>query len=78
MYIDSVDTDSLTGPDALSKAIAATLDSKNQQPLLTTVNMRISYQGILVTDNKHRQVLYQWFNCEGVTAVLMRIFQLYF
>jgi tensin len=54
MYIDSVDTDSLTGPDALSKAIAATLDSKNQQPLLTTVDMRISYQGILVTDNKHR------------------------
>lgn len=53
LYLNSVETESLTGPEAVSKATKYTL-SLNPRPAATVVHFKVSAQGITLTDNKRR------------------------
>ncbi|XP_029941599.1 tensin-like [Salarias fasciatus] len=53
LHINSVDMESLTGPQAVAKAISQTLAS-NPLPAATTVHFRVSAQGITVTDSQRK------------------------
>lgn len=53
LYLNSVETESLTGPEAVSKATKCTL-SLNPRPVATVVHFKVSSQGITLTDNKRR------------------------
>uniref|UniRef100_A0A8C5NBS8 Tensin-like n=1 Tax=Gouania willdenowi TaxID=441366 RepID=A0A8C5NBS8_GOUWI len=53
LYINSVDMESLTGPQAITKAISQTMAS-NPLPDATTVHFRVSTQGITLTDSQRR------------------------
>ncbi|XP_063733769.1 tensin-1 isoform X12 [Eleginops maclovinus] len=53
LYISSVDMESLTGPQAIAKAISQTLAS-NPQPSATTVHFKVSTQGITLTDSQRK------------------------
>jgi tensin len=54
LYINSIDMESLTGPEALSRAIAASFPSTGSPPYATDVHFKVSAEGITLTDNKHR------------------------
>ncbi|XP_037618110.1 tensin isoform X3 [Sebastes umbrosus] len=53
LYINSVDMESLTGPQAIAKAISQTLAS-NPLPDATTVHFKVSTQGITLTDSQRK------------------------
>lgn len=53
LYINSVDMESLTGPQAVAKAISQTL-ATNPLPAATTVHFRVSAQGITLTDSERK------------------------
>lgn len=53
LYLNSVETECLTGPEAVSKATKCTL-SLNPRPAATVVHFKVSAQGITLTDNKRR------------------------
>ncbi|KAJ8409211.1 hypothetical protein AAFF_G00242320 [Aldrovandia affinis] len=53
LYLNSVETESLTGPQAISKATSATL-SRTPRPPATVVHFKVSAQGITLTDSQHR------------------------
>lgn len=53
LYLNSVETESLTGPEAVSKATKFTL-SLNPRPVATMVHFKVSSQGITLTDSKRR------------------------
>lgn len=53
LYLNSVETESLTGPEAVSKATKCTL-SLNPRPAAAVVHFKVSAQGITLTDNKRR------------------------
>lgn len=53
LYLNSVETECLTGPEAVSKATKCTL-SQNPRPAATVVHFKVSSQGITLTDNKRR------------------------
>ncbi|XP_029941598.1 tensin-like [Salarias fasciatus] len=53
LHINSVDMESLTGPQAVAKAISQTLAS-NPLPAATTVHFRVSAQGITLTDSQRK------------------------
>lgn len=53
LYLNSVETESLTGPEAVSKATKCTL-SLNPRPVATVVHFKVSAQGITLTDSKRR------------------------
>ncbi|XP_062853704.1 tensin-1 isoform X1 [Trichomycterus rosablanca] len=53
LYINSVDMESLTGPQAVAKAVSKSLDA-NQSPTATAVHFKVSLQGITLTDNQRR------------------------
>ncbi|XP_058468322.1 tensin-1 isoform X4 [Solea solea] len=53
LYINSVDMESLTGPQAISKAISQTLET-NPLPAATTVHFKVSTQGITLTDSQRK------------------------
>ncbi|XP_024918074.1 tensin isoform X3 [Cynoglossus semilaevis] len=57
LYINSVDMESLTGPQAVAKAISQTL-STNPLPVATTVHFKVSPQGITLTDS-HRKIFFR-------------------
>lgn len=48
-----METESLTGPQAVSKATNTTL-SRNPHPPATVVHFKVSAQGITLTDNQRR------------------------
>ncbi|KAM8873330.1 tensin-1 isoform 1-T1 [Synchiropus picturatus] len=50
LYINSVDMESLTGPQAIAKAISQTL-ATNPLPTATAVHYKVSPQGITLTDS---------------------------
>ncbi|CAB1330219.1 unnamed protein product, partial [Coregonus sp. 'balchen'] len=52
-YLNSVDTESLTGPQAISKATGATL-AQNPRAAATVVHFKVSSQGITLTDSQRR------------------------
>ncbi|KAM6893732.1 tensin-1 [Xenentodon cancila] len=53
LYINSVDMESLTGPQAIAKAISQTL-ATNPLPAATTVHFKVSAQGITLTDSQRK------------------------
>ncbi|XP_034533597.1 tensin isoform X1 [Notolabrus celidotus] len=53
LYINSVDMESLTGPQAVAKAITQTLTT-NPLPDATTVHFKVSSQGITLTDSQRK------------------------
>ncbi|XP_076011332.1 tensin-1 isoform X1 [Genypterus blacodes] len=53
LYINSVDMESLTGPQAIAKAISQTL-STNPLPDATTVHFKVSTQGVTLTDSQRK------------------------
>ncbi|XP_051752012.1 tensin isoform X1 [Ctenopharyngodon idella] len=53
LYINSVDMESLTGPQAVAKAITETLAAKSA-PTATIVHFKVSAQGITLTDNQRK------------------------
>uniref|UniRef100_A0AAQ4RLV1 Tensin 1 n=1 Tax=Gasterosteus aculeatus aculeatus TaxID=481459 RepID=A0AAQ4RLV1_GASAC len=53
LYINSVDMESLTGPQAIAKAISQTL-ATNPLPVATTVHFKVSTQGITLTDSQRK------------------------
>ena len=59
IYLNSVDTESLTGPQAIQKAVKMTFDNPPQS--ITQVHFKVSNQGITLTDNqrKYEYVLYK-------------------
>uniref|UniRef100_A0A4W4HDH4 SH2 domain-containing protein n=1 Tax=Electrophorus electricus TaxID=8005 RepID=A0A4W4HDH4_ELEEL len=53
LYIHSVDMESLTGPQAVAKAISETLDTTTAS-MATVVHFKVSLQGITLTDNQRK------------------------
>nr|XP_046180784.1 tensin-like isoform X12 [Oncorhynchus gorbuscha] len=53
LYISSVDMESLTGPQAVAKAISETV-AINPLPAATTVHFKVSSQGITLTDSQRK------------------------
>ncbi|KAM4560094.1 tensin-1 isoform 2-T2 [Odontesthes bonariensis] len=53
LYVNSVDMESLTGPQAIAKAISQTL-AANPLPAATTVHFKVSTQGITLTDSQRK------------------------
>lgn len=53
LYLNSVETESLTGPQAISKATKCTL-SQSPRPTATMVHFKVSTQGITLTDSQRR------------------------
>lgn len=53
LYINSVEMESLTGPQAVAKAISETLASASP-PTATIVHFKVSSQGITLTDNQRK------------------------
>ena len=55
LYLNSVETESLTGPQAISKATKCTL-ALSPRPTATVVHFKVSAQGITLTDSKRRYI----------------------
>ncbi|KAM8933645.1 tensin-1 isoform 2-T2 [Pelodytes ibericus] len=53
LFINSIDMESLTGPQAIAKTIGETL-SADPQPSATIVHFKVSAQGITLTDNQRK------------------------
>ncbi|XP_078142013.1 tensin 1b isoform X1 [Centroberyx gerrardi] len=53
LYINSVEMESLTGPQAVAKAISETLAAASS-PTATIVHFKVSAQGITLTDNQRK------------------------
>ncbi|KAM9305254.1 tensin-1 [Gastrophryne carolinensis] len=53
LFLNSIDMESLTGPQAIAKTIAETL-SADPQPAATVVHFKVSSQGITLTDNQRK------------------------
>ncbi|XP_037832234.1 tensin-1 [Kryptolebias marmoratus] len=53
LYINSVEMESLTGPQAVAKAITETLAAASP-PAATVVHFKVSSQGITLTDNQRK------------------------
>lgn len=53
LYLNSVETESLTGPEAVCKATKCTL-ALSPRPAATVVHFKVSAQGITLTDSKRR------------------------
>ncbi|XP_055786856.1 tensin-2 isoform X1 [Salvelinus fontinalis] len=66
LYLNSVETESLTGPQAISKANGATL-ARNPQPAPTVVHFKVSSQGITLTDSQRRVFFRRHYPVNSVT-----------
>lgn len=53
LYLNSVEMESLTGPQAVAKAISETLSAASP-PAATIVHFKVSSQGITLTDNQRK------------------------
>lgn len=53
LFLSSVDMESLTGPEAVAKAVKDTFDNP-QSGKTTVVHFKVSSQGITLTDNKRK------------------------
>lgn len=78
LYLNSVETESLTGPEAVSKATKCTL-ALSPRPAATVVHFKVSAQGITLTDSKRRYMIDTTvlifgsiFNSVDVTANLIK------
>ncbi|XP_034534968.1 tensin-2-like isoform X2 [Notolabrus celidotus] len=66
LYLNSVETESLTGPEAVSKATKCTL-ALSPRPLATVVHFKVSAQGITLTDSKRRLFFRRHYPISSVT-----------
>ncbi|XP_064597925.1 tensin-3-like [Liolophura sinensis] len=68
LFINSVDTESLTGPQAVAKAIKVTFDNFNDPNLKTTVvHFKVSSQGITLTDSNRKLFFRRHYPVAAVT-----------
>ncbi|XP_063071484.1 tensin-2-like isoform X2 [Engraulis encrasicolus] len=66
LYLNSVETESLTGPQAISKATKVTL-SQEPRPSATVVHFKVSSQGITLTDSQRRVFFRRHYPINSVT-----------
>lgn len=66
LYLNSVETESLTGPEAVSKATKCTL-ALSPRPVATVVHFKVSSQGITLTDSKRRLFFRRHYPISSVT-----------
>ncbi|XP_053171080.1 tensin-2-like [Scomber japonicus] len=66
LYLNSVETESLTGPEAVSKATKCTL-ALSPRPVATVVHFKVSAQGITLTDSKRRLFFRRHYPISSVT-----------
>lgn len=66
LYLNSVETESLTGPQAIAKATGATM-SHSPRPSATVVHFKVSAQGITLTDSQRRVFFRRHYPISSVT-----------
>uniref|UniRef100_A0A3Q3KUK9 Tensin 2a n=1 Tax=Mastacembelus armatus TaxID=205130 RepID=A0A3Q3KUK9_9TELE len=66
LYLNSVETESLTGPQAIAKATDATLGC-NPRPAATVVQFKVTSQGITLTDSQRRVFFRRHYPVNSVT-----------
>ncbi|XP_071112259.1 tensin-3-like isoform X3 [Haliotis cracherodii] len=66
IFINSVDMESLTGPQAIARALKVTLES-NPNPVTTAVHFKVSNQGITLTDNNRKLFFRRHYPVSAVT-----------
>ncbi|XP_038616059.1 tensin-1 isoform X2 [Tachyglossus aculeatus] len=66
VFINSVDMESLTGPQAISKAASETL-ATNPAPAATIVHFKVSAQGITLTDNQRKLFFRRHYPLSSIT-----------
>ncbi|XP_019718480.1 tensin-2 [Hippocampus comes] len=66
LYLNSVETESLTGPQAIAKATDATLGS-SPRPAATVVQFKVTSQGITLTDSQRRVFFRRHYAVNSVT-----------
>ncbi|XP_067086877.1 tensin-2-like isoform X3 [Osmerus mordax] len=66
LYLNSVETESLTGPQAISKATSCTL-TQSPRPTPTVVHFKVSTQGITLTDSQRRLFFRRHYPINSVT-----------
>uniref|UniRef100_A0A9R1SB25 Tensin 2a n=2 Tax=Cyprinus carpio TaxID=7962 RepID=A0A9R1SB25_CYPCA len=66
LYLNSVETESLTGPQAITKATVATM-SRSPRPSATVVHFKVSAQGITLTDSQRRVFFRRHYPINSVT-----------
>ncbi|XP_077370895.1 tensin-2 isoform X1 [Festucalex cinctus] len=66
LYLNSVETESLTGPQAIAKATDATL-ARNPRPAATVVQFKVTSQGITLTDSQRRVFFRRHYAVNSVT-----------
>ncbi|XP_052397528.1 tensin-2 isoform X3 [Carassius gibelio] len=66
LYLNSVETESLTGPQAIAKATGATM-SRSPRPSATVVHFKVSAQGITLTDSQRRVFFRRHYPISSVT-----------
>ncbi|XP_059416597.1 tensin-1-like isoform X5 [Carassius carassius] len=66
LYINSVDMESLTGPQAVAKAITETLAAKSS-PTATIIHFKVSTQGITLTDNQRKIFFRRYYPMNMIT-----------
>lgn len=65
VYLNSVDTESLTGPQAVARACKVTFE--NPPPKTTQVHFKVSNQGITLTDNQRKLFFRRHYPVAAVT-----------
>ncbi|XP_056293874.1 tensin-2-like isoform X2 [Pseudoliparis swirei] len=66
LYLNSLETESLTGPEAIAKATKSTL-ALSPRPPATVVHFKVSSQGITLTDSKRRLFFRRHYPINSVT-----------
>ncbi|UYV85131.1 TNS3 [Cordylochernes scorpioides] len=64
IYLNTVDTECLTGPQAVKRALAQTFTEK---PSTSQVHFKVSSQGITITDNDHKLFFRRHYPIETVS-----------
>ncbi|KAM4697426.1 tensin-1 [Rhinophrynus dorsalis] len=66
LFINSIDMESLTGPQAIAKTIGESL-SADPQPSATIVHFKVSAQGITLTDNQRKLFFRRHYPLNSIT-----------
>ncbi|XP_068452847.1 tensin-2 isoform X2 [Clinocottus analis] len=66
LFLNSVETESLTGPQAIAKAADASL-GRNPRPAATVVQFKVTSQGITLTDSQRRVFFRRHYPVSSVT-----------
>ncbi|XP_070767291.1 tensin-2 isoform X2 [Enoplosus armatus] len=66
LYLNSMETESLTGPQAIAKATDASL-GRNLHPAATVVQFKVTSQGITLTDSQRRVFFRRHYPVNSVT-----------